>query len=406
MPEAPFSGVTRSCRAAKLIMAMAIIAPGAAYAYVGDSFLRIPGREGHWKGTEYKGWIRAESNEWSGRLRRLNSGATDPLAGDKLFFGGPNAPRPGNKGKLVLALDKRNPDAHILMDLCKRQQVLPELVYAESSDRARPILELGPRPTELPAYWEYRLKNIQVSDCPVADGADQQAFVIAFKDIDWLNYGAERPIANKIMVRPQDLPDVTPAIPAEGQQIQSFVITWINPATTTTDEQCPVMSTKPSDADVFRYMSKEEVAALKAKLGEKGLSAGPQTENRGPGKLNAVLLPGIVPDPGLPEPQTNIAEGIDLDGNNGQGPAPKGIRKHGNFVSPDGRQGIDNQFFRILGCVPGARGKRGYRNQTSNARRADGNISTLVEISGIDDEMNDNHVEVCSATSSVTGQRH
>ena len=373
---------------------LALAAPGAAFAYIGDSFISVPGQHGHWKGKQYRGWIRAEANQWSGRLRMLNSGATDPLAGDKLFFGGPNAPRPGNKGKLVLALDKRDPDTRVLMGLCTGKAMLPEMTYAESSDRARPILELGPRPADLPAFWEYKLKEVTVVSCPVAEGADQQAFVLAFKDIDWLNYGADRPLANKVVVKPEDLLRVTPAESVAGKKIKSFVITWISQATTTTDEQCPVMSAKPTETDVFRYLSKEEIAAIKAKNGEKGLSAGLDTENRGPGKLNAVLLPGIVPDPGLPEPRTDVAEGIDLDGNDGRGGSPVGIRKHVNFRSPDGRTGIDNQIFRVMGCVPGARGKRGYRNQTSNARRADGNISTLVEISGIDDDRNDADVDV------------
>lgn len=384
----------KAAQGACLVAVLGLACSGVASAYVGDSFIRIPGSEGHWRGKEHKNWIRAEASEWAGRLRPLNSGSKDPLAGDKLWFGGPGAAKPGSSGKLVVALGKTNPDLSQLMELCAKKAPIPELTYAELSDRARPLLELGARPAEFPAFWEYKLKDVVVSDCPVVEGAVEQALVLSFKDIEWLSYDPKRPTANKIVIRPDELPDVKPAEPSARKKIKSFLITWIAPATTTTDDQCPVMNAKPSEADVFRYMSPEDAAAIRAKNGEKGISYGTQSEMRGPNKLNVALLPGIVPDPRLHEPQTNIADGIDLDGDDGSGEPPAGVRKHRNFVSPDGRTGIDNQLFRVMGCIAGYRGKRGYRNQTSNARRADGNVTTLIEISGIDDEQNDDSVEV------------
>jgi hypothetical protein len=155
-----------------------------------------------------------------------------------------------------------------------------------------------------------------------------------------------------------------------------------------------VLNHKPSEADIFRYMSPEDIAKIKAHAGEKGISYGTESENRGPHRLSVANFPGIIPDPGLFEPSTTVANGLDLDGNDGSGSPAPGTRKHGNFIAPDGRRGIDNQLFRVDGCVPGNRGKRGYANQTPNARRADGNIVNLIEVSGIDDDRNDSDVEV------------
>lgn len=379
---------------ALLTAGLAVGAATPAQAYVGDSFLSIPETPGNWPGNEHKGWIRAEASDWVGRLPRMNSGSSDILAGDKMWFGGPNAPKPGNPGRLTIAMSKTNPDLPKLMALCAQKAVIPALTYAESSDRARPILELGPRPASLPAWWEYRLLNVEVADCPVLDGAVDQAITLKFKSIEWLNYDATKPMANKITFGPKDLPNVKPAVPAKGREVRSYLITWIAPATDTTDEQCPKMNHKPTDADVFRYLSPDEIAKLKAKVGDKGLTAGGDTEKRGPGGLNVTSFPGVIPDPGNYEPQITVANGIDLDGDDGTGEPPKGIRKHGNFISPDGRKGIDNQLIRITGCVPGLRGKRGYSNQTPNARRADGNVTTLVEISGIDPTGRDKSVNV------------
>jgi hypothetical protein len=365
-------------------LAMAWAAPALA-GYFGDSFISIPGVEGHWRGGEHKGWIRIEAHDWQGRIMRLNSGATDPLAGDKLFFGGPNVVKPGTGGgRIIVSMGKRNPDLARLMRSCASKEVIPELTYSESSDLARPVLELGPRPADLPAWWRYKLKQVQVVDCPVLAGARDQALILAFKDIEWLNYDPARPTANRITVRPEDVTRVRPAQPVPGKQVKAWLITWIAPATTTTDDECPQLNAKPSEADVFRYLTPEEAALVRSRFGDKGLTYGGESERRGPLRISVGSFPGIVPDPGNFSPVTRVALGIDLDSKRGRE----------DFTSPDGRQGIDNQLLRVTGCVPGMRGRRGYANQTPNARRADGNIVTLIEVSGIDDLRNDPEVEI------------
>jgi hypothetical protein len=367
----------------------------AAAAYVGDSFISIPGEKGHARDAEHKDWIRFEAQEWAGRLPRANSGSSDPLAGDKLFFGGPNAPKPGGGGgQLNLAMGKTNPDLPKFMRLCQSRAFVPEMVYSESADLARPVLEMGPRPAEFPGWWRYRLKQVQVVDCPVVEGAADQAFILKFSDIEWLNYDPKRPMANRITVRREELPEVWPREPGSGKQVRSWLITWFAPATTTTDEQCPQLNGKPTEEDVFRHLSPDEAKVVRARFAEKGITYGLDSERRGPRRLSIAALPGIVPDPGLHEPVSTVADGLDLDGHDGRGKPPRGVRAHGNYTAPDGRRGIDNQYFRVMGCVPGHRGRNGYSNQTPNARRADGNITTLVEVSGIDNETNDNSVEI------------
>ena len=101
-----------------LVGMMSILATGQARAYIGDSFLNIPDERGHWRGEDHRGWMRAEASEWQGVIQPPMSGPGDFLAGDKLWFGGPAAPRPGGEGKIVLSLGKRNPDLPKLMSLC------------------------------------------------------------------------------------------------------------------------------------------------------------------------------------------------------------------------------------------------------------------------------------------------
>ena len=93
-------------------------------------------------------------------------------------------------------------------------------------------------------------------------------------------------------------------------------------------------------------------------------------------------------------PQTKLARGLDLDGNDGSGKPPPGICKHKNYAAEDGRTGIDNQLYTVQGCNTGYMGHRGFYTQYANEQRRNGLLTTVVQISGIDDEKNDDRVYV------------
>ncbi len=88
-----------------------------------------------------------------------------------------------------------------------------------------------------------------------------------------------------------------------------------------------------------------------------------------------------------------MIDGLDLDGDDGSGPPPEGVRKHKNFVSPDGRKGIDNQLFTVEGCVEGFR-RKGFLPMIFNESRVGGKPTALIRIDGIDDPENDDEVHV------------
>src|SRR5581483_470213 len=98
----------------------------------------------------------------------------------------------------------------------------------------------------------------------------------------------------------------------------------------------------------------EDAAKDKAKFAGQGgvANARGAIMFRGPDRLNACQLPGIVRDPGHASPVTDVARGFDLDGDDGSGSRP-GTRPHKNFVSEDGRKGIDDQLLTVDGCIPG-----------------------------------------------------
>lgn len=384
---------------AALVLAMTMGCAGAASAYVGDSFLEIPGISGHVPEGPFDGWIRSEAHYWPEVPIRVfvmddDADASEVgFAGNRMTFGGPGAPKEGKDSSLVISLRKDNPDLDQLMTLCRDNTVLPEMAYAESSEASRPILEVAPRPDNLPEYWQYKLKDAAISDCPVVDEAPEQALVISFADIEWLNYAADGPKLNRVDLRSEDFPKVEPAPQSPGTK--AFVVSWFGVAGYVDETQCPVMNKKPTEDDYYAFMTKEQADAKREEFGEMGVDYGRHMGFRGPSELSVVHLPGIIADPGFSEPVSSKAHGVNLDGWNGSGEPPAGMCPQTAYTSIDGREeGIDNQLFTVVGCFDGYRGKHGYRNQTSNARRADGNITTLIEISGIDDAQNDDDIDV------------
>lgn len=97
--------------------------------------------------------------------------------------------------------------------------------------------------------------------------------------------------------------------------------------------------------------------------------------------------PTTEPEPKLlfKEAQGTTAIGMNLDGK---------VGPH-DFTSPDGEQGIDNQMYRVLGCVDNYRGPDGsYRHFIQDYMRKFNYNRFLVELSQVDDLSNDDDVTV------------
>lgn len=352
--------------------------------YLGPSYLKVPGVNGGAVHGKYRKWLRAEGNYWGERPPpRDIRGVSGKDSG--LKFTGSRAPAQG-ASVLALAIDKHDPGLGRVMQLCRSGAALPELVYAESADLARHSQEHGPRPADVPGFYEYALKDVTLS-CPVAEGAPEQAIAVRFKSIEWLNS------------KPQPRPRVITAAPArlipaarKGAS-RVFVISWMAPISDASPDQCAAMNPKPTQDDYYALMSPERAAAQRAALASKGGANTAILPYRGPGEMNVTLLPGIVPDPGFVEPTATVVRGFDLDGNDGTGPVSGGRRPHRNFVAPDGRRGIDNQLFVIQGCVAGWR-RNGFLPMIGNELRRAGGLSILVEISGIPEDGKDGDVTV------------
>ncbi len=86
--------------------------------------------------------------------------------------------------------------------------------------------------------------------------------------------------------------------------------------------------------------------------------------------------------------------GIDLDGRDSvQGEAAEsGSCPHGDFAGVNGERGIDNQYFRVVGCNKGYQ-PSGQANSFNTAQLT-GAWGILIKLSKVDDLHNDDHVDV------------
>ena len=107
--------------------------------------------------------------------------------------------------------------------------------------------------------------------------------------------------------------------------------------------------------------------------------------------------------PELASPTTNYRSvsggdipvfGIDMDGRDSTlaQPAAPGTCPHEDFQGMDGKTGVDNQYFRVMGCNPGYQ-STGLGN-TFNTAMLTGAWGMLIKLGGVDDIHNDDDVEV------------
>ena len=97
--------------------------------------------------------------------------------------------------------------------------------------------------------------------------------------------------------------------------------------------------------------------------------------------IETYINPFAAEDPGQPQVTSRIGEGFNLDGK----------IKPGDFVSPDGEKGIDNQLYRAWGCDAPWRGANGNGTLVlrSNDKMLEGLYTIVIRISGNKDPMND-----------------
>ncbi|MCB2108631.1 MAG: hypothetical protein KDE14_13070 [Rhodobacteraceae bacterium] len=171
-----------------------------------------------------------------------------------------------------------------------------------------------------------------------------------------------------------------------------MVTTWFNAIYETPFiDECPRGLNVGYDEYWWRGLSKED----RAKLTDNGLKSRLDrfytAIRRGPNGEDVCLNPTAVTDPPLLTIEGDTSFGMDLDGNT-DGNATANTCAHENFTGVDGTPGVDNQMYRILGCIYGFRSFGQYDVNANENRKSNGLGMTLLEISDVDDARNDDDV--------------
>jgi hypothetical protein len=104
------------------------------------------------------------------------------------------------------------------------------------------------------------------------------------------------------------------------------------------------------------------------------------------------------PEAGAPDPGWRMVsgkvpvDGLDLDGQDGGKHPAAGTCAHENFQGTHGERGIDNQFYRMIGCTTGYQ-STGQANGFDTEMYT-GSWGILIRLRGVDDLRNDPDVEV------------
>jgi hypothetical protein len=186
-------------------------------------------------------------------------------------------------------------------------------------------------------------------------------------------------------------PHAASAQQADPGQTIGFVVTLWNTAMheTTFMDECP-QGPAPGNAEIWEA----SISPEKRRSYPEVLSTQMRWMMfRGPNGEEVCEQPLSVKDPPLPIVEGKYSYGIDLDGNADGSKTPKSCA-HRTFTGMNGEAGVDNQMYRLLGCIQAWRSGGHIEYNANTQRRASGLGMILIEITGVDDVMNDDDVKV------------
>jgi hypothetical protein len=187
---------------------------------------------------------------------------------------------------------------------------------------------------------------------------------------------------------------------AEGQTLGFAVTSWLTTSYETPDgkEECP----QGFAVDAVRLYLNQLSPEKRNEVTRNGTAdlISDRTLNRlamarGPNGEDVCWNPTLARDPPMRTVGGRKGLGFDLDGVGSNTKTPNTCA-HQNFVSPDGKKtGIDNQWYRLIGCTQGWRVlSDGYIEKNVAAELRDAGHTLLIEVTKVDNPRNDNDVGV------------
>ena len=157
--------------------------------------------------------------------------------------------------------------------------------------------------------------------------------------------------------------------------------------------ECPEGLSTDSEEFWWRSQTREERARITGNGLIKRSIRFNEVMGRGAQGQNVCIDPTSVVDPPLRVVEGKIGYGENLDGTT-DGRATAKTCAHEKFTTPDGKAGVDNQMYRLVGCTYGWRNKGVMELNANEVRGTSGLGMILIEVTGVDDPRNDDDVKV------------
>jgi hypothetical protein len=158
-------------------------------------------------------------------------------------------------------------------------------------------------------------------------------------------------------------------------------------------DECPAGLNISNDEYWWRGLSNEDQATLTNNGLLETLRRWRYAINRGPNGEDVCAQPDAVTDPPLLVIEGDLSYGINLDGTTDGQPTPKSCA-HEKFTGLNGEPAVDNQMYRLLGCIYGWRDDGIFEVNADEMRGTSGLGMILIDVSDVDDALNDEDVTV------------
>jgi hypothetical protein len=184
-----------------------------------------------------------------------------------------------------------------------------------------------------------------------------------------------------------------PKPPADG--VMGFVVADFVPPVIQEKGACPQGLALKIKDEYLASLPEAERIRLSAKQNEPELTKKWQATVFAPDGSNICSQPDKFDRPLIRTVQSRNGWGLDLDAD-----APGESCDHEDFTSPEGRTGVDNQEYRVMGCTLEWRGKDGIGGDQANGMRqfhTSGEWTQVILLRGVDSLQHDEDVEVIYA---------
>jgi hypothetical protein len=173
---------------------------------------------------------------------------------------------------------------------------------------------------------------------------------------------------------------------------KGYVVTWYGRANYKGPDDCPKGEALMPDKEAFiKTAHPEEQKSLRDSQNE----LYKRMAERGPLGELACEHPEAIAEQPLRTVEGKTAYGVNMDGVSSGVKTPKTCA-HQKFTGVDGEPNVDNQLYRVTGCMYGLRdeGMGGWITKLMVGAMRDGNYTIVFELTGVDDLRNDDHVDV------------